>query len=405
MTSFAKFLGGAIAAVVFTCFLLSFGTVSQARTKDKIGKAVTIALVNNFSDFKSPCGDPQGRNFENAVRMALRDFEMTSERFAGKIKLRKFDYGSSVLNAEETTLNAIASGAVAIVGYPCSSYAVLGAPIAEKAGVVMVTPSATIDSLTEGKRYVFRAAFKDEYQAKAMAKFLITEKKKSNAVIIANADYPYCMNMSDKFSYYFSKYGGRILKKYHVLSSKSDFSDVIDDLKLQGSDVVFIPNHEMESSVVVGQLLDADVNVTIAGGDGWGNLYGYIFPKYIGDKALDAYAIAHWSLDSQDESSQAFRKRYYEQYGDYPNDNSALAYDAMAVTLQALNRADTLDREGLRKALADMDGYDGVTGYMKYRGGDGTPFKTIYIVKYPKRNLECDGLRRFVVHRKIEPDV
>ncbi|MFH1653638.1 MAG: ABC transporter substrate-binding protein [Pseudomonadota bacterium] len=362
---------------------------------------ITIALVNNFSDFRSPCGDPKGENFLNALNLALEDFLKDHKKYSDQIILRKYDYGNSPLNTERITLEAVRSDAVALIGYPCSSFALLAAPIAEAHNVAMITPSATIDSLTESREYVYRASFRDEDQAKVMAEFLANDLDKKKAVVIVNQNYPYCTNLSEQFQHYFKKYGGKIVKVFNTLSSQKSYNKEVNEMNHLSYDVVFIPNHEMESATMVKEIYNLSMETTVAGGDGWGNLYGYIFPAIVGNKKIDAYAIAHWNRDSVDTSSKEFQKRYYNRFGFYPNDNSALAYDAMSLLLHAISKAKKINRKEINAELKSIRSHFGVTGRFSYNRGNGTPSKNVYIVKYPQPNLSHEGDRRFEHYKSV----
>lgn len=364
---------------------------------------IVIGLANNFSDYKSPCGDPLAVNFYNAAEMALEDFLAENGKYKDLIKFRKFDYGSSAVKTIEVTKEAVKSNAVALVGYPCSSYAVIAAPIAESGRVPLMTPSATIDNLTEGRRYIFRASFRDEDQAKAIANYLYKINGNRKAVVVVNEDYPYAVNLSNKFQKQFVDNGGVVVKVYHTLSTRNDYGDVVNDIKAGSQDVVFIPNHEKESSLIIKQLIMAGVVTTVAGGDGWGNLYGYIMPRFVGDHEIDAFAVSHWDVQSQSSKSRSFLDRYRTLHKAVPNDNSALAYDAVSIILEAIRKANKKDRDGIKSAIESIKSFDGVTGTISFNRGDGTPSKDVHIVKYKHGDTESIGNKPFVHIKTIIP--
>lgn len=369
----------------------------------KDDKKIVIGIVNNFSNYLSPCGDPRGVNFLRSIGMAYEDFIRKNPAFNGRILLKKFDYGSSVVSTEKITLDVVNSDVVAVVGYPCSSFALLGAPILEKNGVPTIMPSATMDSLTEGRKYIFRSCFSDSDQARAMAEFLYCDELKRDAVIIVNSDHPYSVNLANKFNDAFINKGGRVQAIYNTLSSQKSYMDTISKLNSNKYDVIFIPNHERESSVLAKELTEQGIFTTLAGGDGWGNLYGYIFPKYAESDRIDAYAIAHWDVDSKSKYSMDYVDKYYTRYNEQPNDNSALAYDAANILFHAILNAKKWDRDGICNAISSIQTYYGVTGVYSFDGTDGTPRKTIYIVKFKgdKASMNVSGGRAFSIHKNV----
>jgi branched-chain amino acid transport system substrate-binding protein len=351
---------------------------SPADAADKL----IIGLVNDFSDYNSPCGDPMGKNFLRSVTMAYNDFVLDHPEYKDAIELRKFDYGSSVTDTERITRKLVTSDVLALVGYPCSSFAVLAAPIVDEAKIPLIMPSATMDELTQGKRYIFRSCFRDADQAKAMASFLYTDLHKRKSAIIVSADHPYSVNLANKFQEYFERNGGEVVKIYKILSTQKSFDRVISDLKTLNCDAVFIPNHEIESSAILKEISRQQVQITAAGGDGWGNLYGYIMSKLMGSNRIDAYAVSHWDVSASSSSSKSFIKRYEELFGESPNDNAALAYDAMSLLLKAVSRGHAKTRNEIAMSIRSIRHYNGVTGMMSFDQNEGTPRKNVNIVKY-----------------------
>ena len=59
----------------------------------------------------------------------------------------------------------------ALVGPATSGATAAAVANAGKAGVPLVTPSATQDDLTKGQDYLFRATFIDSFQGKIIAKY------------------------------------------------------------------------------------------------------------------------------------------------------------------------------------------------------------------------------------------
>ncbi|MGD0827481.1 MAG: ABC transporter substrate-binding protein, partial [Desulfobaccales bacterium] len=73
---------------------------------------------------------------------------------------------------------------LAIIGPNTSGNAIPAASICEDAGVVMVSPWSTNPNTTEGKKFIFRACFIDDFQGQVMAKFARETLKAQTAAVL-----------------------------------------------------------------------------------------------------------------------------------------------------------------------------------------------------------------------------
>ena len=82
------------------------------------------------------------------------------------------DNKSETAEAATITTNLVTQSKVnALVGPATSGATAAAVANAGKAGVPLVTPSATQDNLTKGQDYLFRATFIDSFQGQIIAKY------------------------------------------------------------------------------------------------------------------------------------------------------------------------------------------------------------------------------------------
>jgi len=99
--------------------------------------------------------------------------------------------------------------------------------------------------------------------------------------------------------------------------------------------------------------------VPLLGGDGWdsGSLWE------IGGAALnDSYYASHYSSKDPNPVVQNFVTRYKQKYGQLPDTNAVLGYDAAGLLFDAFRRANSTDPAKVRDALASTTEFVGVTG-------------------------------------------
>ena len=92
-----------------------------------------------------------------------------------------------------------------------------------------------------------------------------------------------------------------------------------------------------------------------------------------GDKyAGEIITVQPFAEDEQRPAFREFARSYRQRFGEPPDAGSAYAYDAVNLVIQGIRRAG-LNRARLRDALANLSGYEGVTGRVVWDNGGGNP--------------------------------
>src|SRR4030043_878711 len=99
---------------------------------------------------------------------------------------------------------------VAVIGEMISGDTMAGAPIAEKAMIPVVSPTATNPLVTQGKKYIFRVCFVDDVQGDIAAKYAINTLKAKKAALIVDKSQDYCVGLAKFFKDAFTKLGAQI---------------------------------------------------------------------------------------------------------------------------------------------------------------------------------------------------
>ncbi|MBE3090890.1 MAG: ABC transporter substrate-binding protein, partial [Candidatus Atribacteria bacterium] len=100
---------------------------------------------------------------------------------------------------------------VAIIGSVMSKCTLAGAPIAQDAGVPVISPTSTAVQVTLTGDYIFRACFLDPFQGAVVSSFSYNDlKAKTAAVIFDNAN-DYTKGLAEAFRESFEKLGGKVV--------------------------------------------------------------------------------------------------------------------------------------------------------------------------------------------------
>lgn len=340
---------------------------SAAPSEIKIG--VSAPLTGDISDI--------GQSTKNAALMAAEEVNSAGGLKVGDKKLKVTMVVGDDENKPESTANVFQrlinqDKVVAIVGSQASKCSNAGAPIAESAGVVQITPWSTNPNVTKGKKFVFRAAFIDPFQGKVNAIFAKNNLKANSAAVLYDVASDYNKGLAEVFKEEFTKLGGKVVGFETYTTGDKDFSAQLTRIKSQNPDVLFLPNYYNEVPLQIQQAKRLGMtNAKFLGGDAWDS------PKIfdLGGKDLNGtYFSNHYSADADIPELKDFLKKYQAKYNSVPDAAGALTYDACKIIFQAIEKSNSVDRKAIRDAVAATKGFKGVTGVISYEG-TGDPVK------------------------------
>jgi len=265
-----------------------------------------------------------------------------------------------------------------MLGHVASSYSLAAAPICQKNGVPMITPSSTNPRVTQVGDYIFRVCFMDDFQGAVMAKFAADTLKAKRVAILVDIRNDYSVGLKDVFSGLFAKRGGTIVSTQSFSQGDSDFRAQLTQIKSQNPEAIYVPGYYTEVGTIARQAKELGLNAPLLGGDGWDS------PKLweIGGEALNGcYFSDHYSTDDPSPLVQKFVTDYKKRYNNQlPDALAALAYDAAKILADAMKRAGSTEGAKVRDAIAATKDYTGVTGKITI-GPDRNAIKPAVVLK------------------------
>ena len=248
---------------------------------------------------------------------------------------------------------------VALIGECSSARTLEAAPIAQAAGIPLVTPASTSPRVTEAGDAVFRVCFVDSFQGEVIATFARRRLGLRRAALLVDAQAPYSVGLADYFSRTFRALGGEIVASQRYSGAATDFRAQLTAIRAAAPDALFLPGYYVAAGLVARQSRELGLGATLLGGD------GFEAPQLleIGGAALEgAYYSTHFAVENTGQASRAFVAAYRARYGSAPNGLAALTYDSVRLVADAAARAGTTERAALRRALAATRDFPGVTG-------------------------------------------
>ena len=323
-----------------------------------------------------------GQSSRNGAQLAVDEInaagglEVGGRRYT--IRLIVEDNEDDAASAVAATTKLITQNQViAVIGPNASRNAVPAAQIAENFRTPLISPWSTNPATTAGKRYVFRAAFIDDFQGQVVAAFARNKLGAQTAAVLFDIASEYNKGIAEIFRASFEALGGRVVAWETYTTGDRDFSSQLTNIRAANPDVLFLPNYYSEVPLQVQQAQRLGINATFIGSDSWGSTELLA----LGGSSLEgSYFTTHYAPDIATPKAREFIANYQARYGSTPDDVAALSYDSMYMLFHALQQAGRVDREAVRNALASITDFEGVTGSMRFEG-TGDPIKSAVIIQ------------------------
>ncbi|MBN1230902.1 MAG: branched-chain amino acid ABC transporter substrate-binding protein [Anaerolineales bacterium] len=272
--------------------------------------------------------------------------------------------------ASVATLLASDPDVVAIAGHIFSGATETAIPIYKDARLPMLSPSATMETLTQGDQDVFnRIPFTDNIQAAFAAKYLYDILGVSTIAVINDGD-AYGKGLADTVASEFEALGGTVVANESITAGETDYTAVLTAIAAYAPEAIFFGGYYAEGAVLATNMEVAGLGDAIFFSDD--GIFGDAFIAQAGAAAEGTYAGAS-ALPADSEAKLAFDAAYEEAYGIKPGSLSTYTwhgFDIANVLLTALSDVAVVgedgnlyvSREAMVAAVRGTTGYQGLTG-------------------------------------------
>ncbi len=325
------------------------------------------------------------------VQLAVGDINQSGGVLNNPIELVMLDNHSTPIGASMAAEEAVRLELTAVIGAHWSSHSLAMAPVLQKAGIPMVSPGSTNPEVTQIGNFIFRACFLDSFQGSAMARFSVEDLGARSSVIIRNIDEDYSVMLAEFFKKSFLSLGGKVLEDLEYRGKAVDFAGSIMKIKSLKPDVVYLPGYTRDSGLFIKQARNLGLRTIFLGGDAWDEI-----ENFAGDSIEGSFQSAAWHPQVPFPQSKSLQLLYQHKFEkNIENMSAPLAYDAVHLLADAIERAGSNDRDAIRKALAKTKNYHGATGTITFDENGDPENKDVIIIKFDK------GQRIF--HKSIKP--
>ncbi|MEI6375809.1 MAG: ABC transporter substrate-binding protein [bacterium] len=338
-------------------FLLVALTVLPAITScsKKVQTGIPVGQFGSLTGAQATFGESS----DKGVQLALEEINGSGGVLGQQIRLITRDNQSKPGETSTTVRELITRDkVVALIGEVASGRSLEAAPIAQRSGIPMISPSSTSEKVTEAGDHIFRVCFIDPFQGKVCAKFA-RGLGVTKAAILTDVSKDYSLGLTKSFRTEFAKGGGVITGEQSYSGGDKDFSAQLTAIKAGNPQVIFLPAYYTEAPLIIRQARQLGITVPFIGGDGWDS------PELVavgGESVEGCYFSNHFSNQSTDPKVTSFVTAYRKKYGSDPDAISALGYDTLRILADAMKRAGTTDPAKVNAAITTTKDFPGVTG-------------------------------------------
>ncbi len=257
---------------------------------------------------------------------------------------------------------------VAIAGHIFSGATASAIPIYEKAGLPMMSPSATNPDLTKSGSKVFnRLVFTDAAQGKFAAEYLYNNLNIKKLGIMHDGQ-AYGQGLAEVVRDEFTNLGGEVVGFEAITPGEADYSAPLADMAAKSPEALYFGGYVAEAVVIVNQMATAGLTNTIFFGDD--GTFGQDFLDRTGANGEGSYATS--LIPPASDARTAFDAKYLEKFGTEAGKLSPYtwtAYDSAASLISVIKEVAIKSGDNLyipRGALVDA-----VRGIKDYQGLSG----------------------------------
>lgn len=316
---------------------------------------------------------------------------------AGGLNGKKFeiveadDRGDKQEGASVTQKLISRDNVVAIVGDPTTGITKVAAPIAQKAGVVLISAGATGQGVVEIGDCIFRDTLLDSVAIPALIDYFSKDLGYKKVAVITSDNNDFSVGLSQTFRDAIKGKDIQIVADEKVKDGDKDFSAQITNIKAKKPDVIFFSGYYTEAALILKEARKQGMKTKMFGGDG---LFSPTFISLGGDAAEGSMAYVGFSPEQPTPETAKFIDAFKAKYGgNLPGLFDAQGYDAVMMLADAMKRANSTDPAKFKVELAKTKNFKGVSGTITIRANREP-------IKSPLYLLEVKG-GKFALKAKI----
>lgn len=335
-----------IVTSLLTLSLALAGCANQGQSSGSAdGNEILVGVIlpvtgNNATD---------GKDMQNAIEMAVKKINDGGGVLGKKLKIEVADDGCDPQMATTAANKLVSQNVVAVVGGYCSGATLPSSGVFKNANIPMIVPAANSAKLpAQGHDTLFLINGLTPDQAQTAADYMSTHQAKKVALIHDNS--AYAKDLADFAKASVEKAGGTVVAYEAINPEEKDFSALVTKLKGIGPDATYFTGYYAAGGLMVKQFKQKGVSGLFLAGDG---SFSEDIIKIAGADNAEGVLITATPTAEFIEGAEAFTSEYKQAYNLAPGPFSALSYNGVNLLADALKRANSTDREAVKKAIKE----------------------------------------------------
>ena len=324
-----------------------------------VGTLAAMALAAPLVAFAQPIkivdivelsggGATAGTNFDNGVKLAVKEINAAGGILGRKIDLSSLDTQTNPGVAKALSQKAVDDGAYVVMGPVFSGSIIVSMAETKKAEVTNFTGGEAANITQQGNPYIFRTSFTQSTAMPKLARYIKDGlKAKSVAIIYVNNDFG--KGGRDVMVKALEAQGIKVAADISTDPGQVDFSGAVLKAKQSNADALFVYTNEEESARALRELKKQGYDKPIVGET---TLTGQKVIELAGDAANGAIAHVGLTVDAPQPAIKAFDDKFQKEYKYKSDHNGMKGYSAMYVVKALTEKNGKVDSKASRQVAA-----------------------------------------------------
>jgi branched-chain amino acid transport system substrate-binding protein len=292
-------------------------------------------------------GATAGTNFDNGVKLAVKEINAGGGILGRKIDLQSLDTQTNPGVAKALSQKAVDDGAYVVMGPVFSGSIIVSMAETKKAEVTNFTGGEAANITQQANPYIFRTSFTQSTAMPKLARYIKdTLKAKSVAIIYGNNDFG--KGGRDVMIKALEAQGIKVAADISTDPGQVDFSGAVLKAKQSNADALFVYTNEEESARALRELRKQGYDKPIVGET---TLTGQKVIELAGEAANGVIAHVGLTVDAPQPAIRAFDDKFQKEYKYKSDHNGMKGYSAMYVVKAVTEKNGKVDSKLLAKSL------------------------------------------------------
>jgi branched-chain amino acid transport system substrate-binding protein len=295
----------------------------------------------------SGTGATSGTNFDNGVKLAVKEINAIGGILGRKIEYTSSDTQSAPQTAKALAQKAVDDGAYIVMGPVFSGSILVSMAETRRAGIPNFTGGESAAITQQGNPYIFRTSFTQATAMPKVARYIKdTIKAKTIAIVWVNNDFG--KGGRDTVMKALEAQGIKIAADISTDPGQVDFSSPVLKVKQSNADAVFVYTNEEESARALRELKKQGYDKPIVGET---TLTSQKVIEMAGEAANGAVAHVGLSADAPQPTIKAFDGRFQKEYKYKTDHNGLKGYSAMYIVKAVTEKIGKFDPKAFAAAM------------------------------------------------------